>query len=103
MAWQHVAPVLRFRESGGVATRWSGFSRLVGAVSPLSGGARAATNPGFSGSLCGQRQEGQAGREVTPAAWEERTSEGRNPWTLPARNRAGRVSGGARRQEAEKA
>ena len=41
MAWQHVSPVFRFRESAGVATRCSGLARLVGTVSPLSGGAHA--------------------------------------------------------------
>ena len=50
MAWQHVSPVFRFRESDGVATRCSGLARLVGTVSPLSGGVHESSNPGFSGT-----------------------------------------------------
>jgi hypothetical protein len=48
MAWQHVSPVFRSRESDGVATCRSGLARLVGAVSPLSGGVHEPSNPGFS-------------------------------------------------------
>jgi hypothetical protein len=50
-----------------------------------------------------QRQEGMAGREVLPVAWEGKPLKGKTPEALPARNRAGRVSGGVTRQEAEKA
>lgn len=45
MAWQHVSPVFRSRESDGVATRRSGLARLASTVSPLSGGKRAPANP----------------------------------------------------------
>jgi hypothetical protein len=50
-----------------------------------------------------QRQEGMAGRKVLSATWEGKPLKGQTPEALPARNKAGRVSGGATRQEAEKA
>jgi hypothetical protein len=50
-----------------------------------------------------QRQEGMAGRKVLSATWEGKPLKGETPEALPARNKAGRVSGGATRQEAEKA
>jgi hypothetical protein len=49
-----------------------------------------------------QRQEGMAGRKVLSAAWEGKPLKGQTPQALPARNKAGRVSGGATRQEVEK-
>ena len=96
--------------SDGVATRFSGLSVSgVGwrgdtllrsrearryRVTSFGRRAREPSNPGFSGKTAfapspvgsrrGQRQEGQEGREAIPATWEERTSEGRSPWTLPA-------------------
>lgn len=48
VAWQHVSPVFRSRESDGVATCRPGLAGLVGTGSPLSGGARGPANPGFS-------------------------------------------------------
>lgn len=50
-----------------------------------------------------QRHGGRAGREVLPATWEGKPLKGETPEALPARNKAGRVSGGATRQEVEKA
>jgi hypothetical protein len=51
----------------------------------------------------GQRQEGLARREARPASWEGKPLKGKTPEALPTRNKVGRASGGATRQEAEKA
>ena len=83
-------------------------TRMDGLVAPLPLGSRVARpRGGRCGSVmrCGfrQRQEGQIGREVESATREERTSEGRSPRALPARNKAGRALGGTKHQEAVKA
>jgi hypothetical protein len=49
-----------------------------------------------------KRQEGTAGRKICRYR-EGKPSEGRNPRALPARNKAGEVTSGTKRQEAEKA
>jgi hypothetical protein len=68
-----------------------------------SGRRRACTVMYFTQAGQRQRQEGMAGREVLSAAWEGKPLKGKTPEALPARNKAGRVSGGATRHEAEKA
>lgn len=57
----------------------------------------------FHSSRQRQRHEGMAGRKVLSATWEGKPLKGQTPEALPARNKAGRVSGGATRQEAGKA
>jgi len=63
---------------------------------PIHQPVRASTNP------AGQRQEGLAHREARPASWEGKPLKGETPEALPTRNKVGRASGGATRQEAEK-
>jgi hypothetical protein len=78
--------------SPGCSNPWSRGQRMVMWLSPSGESVAPPTE---------ERQEGNAGREVCSYR-EGKPSEGKSPRALPARNKAGEVTSGAKRQEVEK-